>query len=363
LKLQEFYDKTSSFNQYSSGLSIEKFAQKIGKPKKEIIKLDANENLFLEKEFIQAIISQANKESDSRLYPSVEFNEVCNSIALYLGVYENQLVMGASGDQIIDLMLDTISEGAELITATPTFSMYKSTAIKKQIKFKGVNLQEDYKLNADKLLSQTSSKTQMIILCSPNNPTGNQFEKTQVIKIINEFPGIVLVDEAYVEYAPYSLVKEASNQENLVILRTFSKAFGLAGMRMGYAITNVKLAQALNTIYQMPYPLSTVSLKSGKIILENIDKIKNSIDDTQLERNWLYSRLKKMNFKTFESNTNFLLFDAGQKCDEIYEKLLEKGVIIRKIGSIFGCAGGLRVTIAPYSLMESFVSKLEEVLK
>lgn len=363
MKLQEFYRKLDSINQYIPSSSIESISQKFGLQKNKILKLDANENLFLEKEFIQKIIYQANKECDSRLYPTNELNDICNSLASFLNIEDNQIVMGASGDQIIDLLLDTISEGAELISAAPTFSMYKATAVKKQLKYRGVNLQKEFIFNADNFLSQISSDTQMIILCSPNNPTGNQFDKNQIIKIIKEFSGIVLVDEAYVEYAPDNLVEEASYQDNVVILRTFSKAFGLAGMRMGYAITNKKLAKALNTVYQMPYPLSSISLKAGIKILEETNKIKDSINKTIRERNWLYSQLKKMNLKPFESDANFLLFDAGEKCDELYEKLLENGIIVRKIGQIFGCDGGLRITIAPHSIMEAFITQLETILK
>lgn len=362
MKLQEFYRRIDSLNQYIPSLSIESISQKTGLPKKEILKLDANENMFLEKKFIQKIIYQANKDCDLRFYPTNELNDICISLASYLNIEENQIVMGASGDQIIDLLLDTIPEGAELITATPTFSMYKVTANKKQLKFRGLNLQKEYKFDADSFLSQISSDTQMIILCSPNNPTGNQFDKNQIIKVIDEFPGIVLIDEAYVEYAPNNLIHEASSQDNVVILRTFSKAFGLAGMRMGYAVTNKKLAKALNTVYQMPYPLSTISLMAGIKILQETEKIKDSINETLHERNWLYYQLKKMNLKPFESNANFLLFDAGEKCDELFEKLLKNGIIVRKIGQIFGCDGGLRVTLAPHSVMEAFISQMETIL-
>ncbi|MBM3292840.1 aminotransferase class I/II-fold pyridoxal phosphate-dependent enzyme, partial [Candidatus Bathyarchaeota archaeon] len=149
MKLQEFYRRIDSLNQYIPSLSIESISQKTGLPKKEILKLDANENMFLEKKFIQKIIYQANKDCDLRFYPTNELNDICISLASYLNIEENQIVMGASGDQIIDLLLDTIPEGAELITATPTFSMYKVTANKKQLKFRGLNLQKEYKFDAD----------------------------------------------------------------------------------------------------------------------------------------------------------------------------------------------------------------------
>ncbi|MBN1683071.1 histidinol-phosphate transaminase [Candidatus Bathyarchaeota archaeon] len=364
MKLQEFYKQHETKTKYIPGITQDKLAEKIGINKNNILKLDANENLFLDKGFIQNIVSEASNECDSRIYPSSELTELYSVLAKTLRINEEQIVIDASSDQIIDLLFNIIPEGKEILAVTPTFSMYKHTAIKKRLVFKEVDLSEGFHFDADKVLAETSEKTKMIIICSPNNPTGNQYQKNQVLKIIKEFPEIVLVDEAYVEYASYSLKDECSIQDNLIILRTFSKAFGLAGLRMGYAITNKRLAEILKTEYQLPYPLSSVSLRSGIKVLENSDKIKTVITETKQVRTWLFNELKKIKgVIPFRSDTNFILFDVGSNFELVYQKLLDKGIIIRKIGEVSKYKGTLRVTVAPQKYMDKFIYELRDALK
>jgi histidinol-phosphate aminotransferase len=204
----------------------------------------------------------------------------------------------------------------------------------------------------------------MIALCSPNNPTANQFEKEEVLELIDGFDGPVLVDEAYVEYGEYSLIGEAAERENLIVLRTFSKAYGLAGMRLGYAVTNTRLAQALNERYLPPFPVSGLTLLAGLNALRNRDKVEAAVRETKEMRQRLVESLNLFpGVKAFPSNTNFVLFNTEKPYMDIHEGLKEQRVLVRSIGKTPGYDNCLRVTVAPRRETAKFLRALEEATR
>jgi histidinol-phosphate aminotransferase len=363
VKLQSFYEASKDLEAYKLGETPEELAARLRMLRSEVLKLDANENLFLPQMMVKEILREASEETDPRLYPSGESKRLREDLGGYLGVSPRQVVLGGGSDQLIELLLHAfLRAGDEMLAVTPTFSVYGLTARAMGVGYRTVDLGEDFSLNVEEILSAVSPRTRILVLCSPNNPTGNQFVRDEVLNLAEKFQGLVVVDEAYVEYAGYSLAEEAAGFDNMLILRTFSKAFGLAGLRLGYTVSNSDLAGVLNDRYQMPYPVSSISLKAGLVMLERIGEVRGSVAAAKRERGWLIDELNSMEGITaYASDTNFVLFSLTRDYEEVYGKLLDRGIIIRKIGPVPGVSHGcLRVTLAPRERLERFLVALKE---
>jgi len=330
-----------------------------------VVKLDVNENLFLPKEFMQNVIVEAARSCDPRLYPQEETIILKMALAGVLAVQPGQLVVASGGDQVIELLVSSmLSEGDEVVAVSPTFSMYPRFATIRRLRYRPVELGPGFTLDPAKVLDAVTPETGMIVLCSPNNPTGNQFKMEAVLELLEGFSGPVLVDEAYAEYGEYSLAGEAAQRENLILLRTFSKAYGLAGMRLGYAVANTRLAQVLNERYLPPFPVSSLTLWAGISMLRNRDKVEAAVREAKMERERLIEALNGLpSVQAFPSATNFVLFNTEKPYMEVYDGLTRHGVLVRSIGKVPGYNNCLRVTVAPTREATEFLRALEEAIK
>jgi len=330
-----------------------------------VVKLDVNENLFLPKKFMQKVIVEAARSCDPRLYPQEETSILKMALAGVLAVQPGQLVVASGGDQVIELLVSSmLREGDEVVAVSPTFSMYPRFAAIRRLRYRPVELGPGFALDPAKVLDAVTPETGMIVLCSPNNPTGNQFKMEAVLELLEGFSGPVLVDEAYAEYGEYSLAGEAAERENLILLRTFSKAYGLAGMRLGYAVTNTRLAQVLNERYLPPFPVSSLTLWAGISMLRNRDKVEAAVREAKMDRRRLIEALNGLpGVQAFPSATNFVLFNTEKPYMEVYDGLTRHGVLVRSIGEVPGYHDCLRVTVAPIKKATEFLRALEEVIK
>jgi histidinol-phosphate aminotransferase len=363
--LKEFYKEAEELTPYHLGETIPQLVEQLGLPRDKILKLNANENLFISDTFIRNVLRKTLLEIDARLYPQDEREKLQKLLAANLGVSIKQIVIGSGGDQIIELVLSSLLRmGDNILIVTPTFSMYERNARKNRLNLQEVMLDKDFQLNPEKVLSKAGPNTKLIVICNPNNPTGNQFDKKKVLQIVEAFKGVVMIDEAYADFSSYSLTKDAEDYSNLLILRTFSKTYALAGMRLGYAVSNNRIATILNEKYQTPYPVSQLVLMVGVKILGYTSLFQKSIDRIKEERAWLIKSLNNIDkVRAFPSDTNFVLFNTEECYQDLYEKLLEKGVILRKIGKVPGYENCLRVTVAPRRIMMVFINALKEVIK
>ena len=329
------------------------------------IKLDSNENLFLPRGFLQNIVFEAAESCDPRLYPQNETTVLKEAIAEALKIQPEQLVVASGGDQVIELLVSNmLTPGDEVVAVSPTFSMYPRFAAMRRLRYTPVELEPGFALDPAKVLEVVSPKTGMIVVCNPNNPTGNQFKMEAVLELVDGFSGPVLVDEAYAEYGEYSLAGEAADRENLILLRTFSKAYGLAGMRLGYAVANTRLAKTLNERCLPPFPVSNLSLWAGIIMLRNRDKVEEAVREAKEERKRLIEALNRLpGVQAFPSATNFVLFSTEKPYMEVYDGLKSRGVLIRSIGKVPGHDDCLRVTVAPRDVATKFLDALMEVMK
>ncbi len=273
-------------------------------------------------------------------------NRLKEKIGEYLNVPAECVAIGNSSDEVMDRIIRIFLEkGDRAVTFTPTFSIFKYCVNYGGADFVGVPLRDDFTVDVEAMRAAFTSEARLLYLCSPNNPTANQLKPREVEALTEDFPGIVLVDEAYAEYADYSVVPLINKYENLVVLRTFSKAFGLAGLRLGYAVANPTLAQAIDKL-PTPYAVNVVSLSMGRKLLENMAMVKQSVEALKAERGRLISSLNELKgIEAFDSKTNFVLFNTDQPYDDVYLSLLKQGLVIKKLGKLLQYQNCLRSTV------------------
>jgi len=346
---------------------IKKFNSIGGYQKPELIqdsvKLDSNENYVIPKQFQNDIISLARKNSDIREYPLGGVERLINAISKFVKIPASMIGVGNGSDQILDLILSNFaSKQTKVLTSNPTFGFFEERCKLYNIPLITIPFSDDMKLNIKDFTKQ-SKNADILYLDSPNNPTGFQFSKNELQKLIKSFDGLVIIDEAYGEFSEYSLSNLVKSQENLIVVQTLSKSFGLAGLRLGYFIANKKFTESFMNILQYPYPVSTITIEAGIQALEKSNSMKDTIDIIKIERNRIIETLQKYDaFEVFDSKANFVLFDAHGAYKRVYSALAEQGISIRKLGKIGNHDGCLRVTIGTKEMNSKFLLAIRDLL-
>jgi histidinol-phosphate aminotransferase len=348
---------------YGAEQTNEAIAKKYGLQPAQILKLNYNENLFLPKDKIVSLLKEVAEECDLRIYPQEEENQLRKKISEYLRVPEECIALGNSSDEVMDRIIRIFLEkGDRAVTFAPTFSIFRYCVKYCDAELESVPLREDFTLDTNALLSTFSPQAKLLYLCSPNNPTANQLKLEEIEILAKAFPGIVLVDEAYAEYADFSVIPLIRKYENVVVLRTFSKAFGLAGLRLGYALASPSLAQSIDKL-PTPYAVNVVSLSMGRKLLENMDIVTRSVEELKIERAHLIGRMNKVSgLEAFDSKTNFVLFKSTTSSSSIYSTLLREGIIIKKLGRLLEHENCLRSTVGTPEMNRRLLDALESSL-
>jgi histidinol-phosphate aminotransferase len=361
--LQSKLREIKSFNRYVKPESALDVTLEAGIEAEKVIKLNQNENLFLSKDFLCSLLNDVINEIDLRLYSKEGEVELKEAIGKYVGLPSDYVILGNGSDQIIDLIIRTfLGKDSVAVSIKPTYSMYKWSVNHLGAKYFEIPLREDFSLNVEGILESSKGNKGICFICSPNNPTGNQFELEDVRAIIESFPGLVLVDEAYVEFAKNSLTKLVKKYKNLIVTRTFSKAFGLAGVRIGYALSNSEISTAIFEYAQLPYSLNCIGLRLALKVLEMVDRFKKSIDGLKEEREKLMGRLNSIKgVRAFKSDANFILFQVMKPYEKVFNDLFDKGVLVRKIGKVLNLEGCLRVTVGLPYMNDRFIEALTSI--
>ena len=220
-----------------------------------VVKLDSNENYVISKQFQNEILSSAKKNSDVRAYPLGDIERLIDKISKFTKVPSSMIGVGNGSDQILDLILSNFaSKQTKVLTSNPTFGFFEERCKLYSIPLIAIPFSNKMRLNVEDFLKQ-SKNADILYLDSPNNPTGFQFSKAELRKLVSSFDGLVIVDEAYGEFGAFSLTNMTKNHENLIVVKTLSKSFGLAGLRLGYFIANKKFTDVFMNILQYPYPI------------------------------------------------------------------------------------------------------------
>ena len=257
MKLKEKFSNLLSiylkdFEPYSGEISIPMLVEELGISENDLIKIDANENDFIEKKWLKDRLKKAIDKIDVRKYPDPQAYNLRKIIAKKEGVDIDNIIMGNGTDDLIDCVIRMfIDHKSNIIVVEPTFSMYKYSSSMIGSSYTPVLLEPNFDLNLNNLKSKIQSNTKIIFICSPNNPTANQFSKQKIEDLLKSTDRIVVIDEAYVDFADYSLSKDTdliNKYDNLVILKSYSKSWGLAGLRAGYAIADPEIISFLRSI-------------------------------------------------------------------------------------------------------------------
>ena len=346
---------------------IKKFSSIGGYKKPDLVedsvKLDSNENYVIPKQFQNDIITSAKKNSDVRQYPLGRIDDLIKAISKFSKISNSMIGIGNGSDQILDLILSNFaSKKTKVLTSNPTFGFFEERCKLYSIPLIAIPFSDDMKLDIDEFTKQ-SKNADILYLDSPNNPTGFQFPKNELQKLVKSFKGLVIIDEAYGEFGDYTLSSMVKTQENLIVVQTLSKSFGLAGLRLGYFIANKKFTEVFMSVLQYPYPLSTITIESGISALEKLNLMQNAVENIKTERKRIIENLRKYDaFDVFDSKANFVLFDAHGSYKRIYSALAEQGISIRKLGKIGNHDGCLRVSIGTKEMNSKFLLAIRDLL-
>jgi histidinol-phosphate aminotransferase len=329
----------------------------------DALKLDSNENYVISKQFQQNIIANAQKISDVREYPLGGLKRLIEQLSKFLDVPSSMIGVGNGSDQILDLILSNFaSKDTKVLTSNPTFGFFEERCKLYSIPMIAIPFSSDMKLDIKEFFN-LSKDADILYLDSPNNPTGFQFKKNDLQKLVNSFDGMVIIDEAYGEFGDYSLAGMVKSQENLIVVQTLSKSFGLAGLRLGYFIANKKFTDGFNRVLQYPYPVSTLTIESGILALKQSNQMKNAVEIIKEERQRIIENIRKYDtFEVFDSKANFVLFDAHGSHKRVYDALAEQGISIRKLGKIGKHDGCLRVTVGTKEMNSKFLLAIRDLL-
>jgi len=315
--------------------------------------LDANENSFG-----SPLMKWYNR------YPDPLQIQVKEKISTIKGVAVEQMLLGNGSDECIDLIIRAFCNPKEdsIIICPPTYGMYEVYAHINDVPVKEVPLLPNFQLNLEALEEAIDEHTKIIFLCSPNNPTGNNLDREDIEIVLNNFEGIVVIDEAYINYSRHrSFVSELKEYPNLVVMQTFSKAWGLAALRLGMTFASKEIIDILNKI-KPPYNINGATQELALKALENLDDVNAMIKETVKEREQLVKALVQLPIvqKVYPSDANFVLTKMNDAAT-IYKLLKERGIIVRNRSNVVLCEDCLRITVGTDKENKELVEVLQQI--
>lgn len=315
------------------------------------IYLDKNESPYNLPAKIREKISIKILNNKFNRYPDFNSESIINKIAKFENLKSKNINIGNGSDELIDLII--LNTKGKIIINTPTFGMYEFLAKKYNKKIKKIPMNENFLFKITK--KDIDSKDDLVIICSPNNPTGTEIEEERLIEILNT--GVnVLLDEAYYQFSERNYKKYISKYENLIITRTFSKAFGLASIRAGYSISGEKYSNKIRKIIS-PFSFNKLSEIVIENILDNYEEIEKRIEEIKINRDKVYTNFKKYAIK---SKTNFILFNF-EDSNFVYKQLFSKKIVTRKFSNEM--RQYIRVTVGSEKEIITYIKTLTNILK
>jgi histidinol-phosphate aminotransferase len=295
--------------------------------------LDANENPY---------------NAPFNRYPDPRQLQLKRQIGLLKAISVDHIFLGNGSDEPIDLLFRAFCEPGtdNVVSISPTYGMYRVAADINNINCREVLLENDFSLKAEKILSATDSNTRLIFLCSPNNPTGNALDREEIISVIENFSGLVILDEAYIDFCPdKSMLAQIEKFQNLVILQTLSKAWGLAGIRLGMAFASAEIVGILSKI-KYPYNINLLTQEKALEMLQSAEQKNNWVETILQQKEKLEEELSRIPavVKIYPSDANFILVKTTA-AKKIYDALVGRQIIVRDRSKVALCGESLRITV------------------
>jgi len=330
------------------------------------IKLDANESPFnmpieVRKKLAEFILDAPQLN----LYPDTDSTTLRKALAEHWGVAEEGVIVGTGSDQLIQVIANVfVNNKDKVLYPDPSFGMYRNSClIAGGIASKYLlDPNEKYAYSKEKIIeAYDSEQPKIIYICNPNNPTGNLMQVDDILEVVRYCQkSIVIVDEAYAEFCDITVIPFVEEYQNLLVLRTFSKAFGLAGIRCGYSISSATLANAIN-LARPPYNISSLSQYVAELVLLEKEQIYKNIAFLVEQREWMAGELAKIKgIVVFNSSANFILIKVDNYT-QVYKKLCEKGIFIRIFGSAPLLEGCMRISIGTHEQNTTLLDGLSSI--
>jgi histidinol-phosphate aminotransferase len=364
-KIQLVRDSVTRLRPYVPGKPIDEVKRELGlAPDVEIIKLASNENVLGPSP--RAVEAMNRVLENVWLYPDDLCFDLKNKLAQFWNLAPENFIVGNGSDEIIHFLgmafLDN-ARGDEVIFGEPAFVQYKAAAMMADCPFKAVPLTSDMRHDLRAMKAAVTDKTKLLFIANPNNPTGTIVTKSELDELLDGLPPhvIVVLDQAYLEYvesadSPFGL--NYINHHNVVVLQTFSKAYALAGTRVGYGIARPELIGYLQQV-RGPFNVNMVAQAGAIASLDDREQITRAFESNNAGKRQLYAAFKELGLEYVPSEANFVLVDCGRDAKTVELELMKRGVIVR---SGFGLPQHLRVTIGTPEMNERFISSLREVL-
>ena len=299
-------------------------------------------------------------ENGYNRYPDPHQKTLKAQVAAIKGVAAENIFIGNGSDEAIDLVFRVFCEPRvdNVVAIAPSYGMYKVAAAINDVELREVQLGEEYSLPVEEILAATDKNTKALFLCSPNNPTGNSFPREDILRLVDEFEGMVVVDEAYIDFAEAeSLKSEIAQRPNLIVLQTMSKAWAMAGLRVGLALADSRVIELMSQV-KYPYNINvaTMSIVSG-LLAKGIDA---EVVEIKAQRAVLAEALEGMSMvqRVYPSDANFLLVKVDD-ADAVYDFLIADGIIVRNRNRVKGCEGCLRMTVGLPEENEKLIKSLK----
>ena len=329
MRFRAFLD---SFKAYAWEPSDAELAASVGLYASRIRRFDLNTSPYKPSHWLRGVAGELDGIDVNR-YPDTSYLSLRRGLSAYLGVGEDCFVVANGGDEGFDIISKVYLEAdCEAIVSSPTYSMYRVVSEIMGARVVYVHRKEGFLDDVDGLIKAVNSRSRLIFLCNPNNPTGNVVERSDLVRILNECDVGVVVDEAYQEYGGESFVKLTESYSNLMVVRTFSKAFGLAGARLGYIVACKETVDVLNKV-RPPNSVDVVTLRLAELALNDVEWVRLRVKETLVERDRLISEISKISgVRVYPSAANFFLIEfLKTDRDEVYAELLKRGFVLRRL--------------------------------
>lgn len=311
--------------------------------------LDANENPY---------------PSDFNRYPDPHQQKLKTKIAAIKNIPTENIFVGNGSDEPIDLLFRAFCEPGvdNVLIPEPTYGMYTVSANINNIAIRNISLTPDFDLDVEAISKTWDKNTKLLFLCSPNNPSGNLLSEEKIIQLLHTFPGLVIVDEAYIDFTKQpGFLSKIKDYSNLVVLQTLSKAWGLASLRIGMCFAQTEIIQVLNKI-KPPYNISGINQQLAEQALNDVARKEKNVQEIIVQREWLKTELKQLPSvrQVFPSEANFLLVKIDQ-AREKYQQLIQTGVVVRDRSSVILCQDCLRITIGTPAENQQLLETLKKL--
>ncbi len=349
----------AGFKAYEWETSTRDIAASVGLPARKIYRLDTNTSPFIPVGSLKSL-REGLLNRPVNQYPDTSYLSLRLLLSSYCGKDADRFVVINGADEGLDIIVKTfLNPGEEAIVATPTYSMFRVVTEIMDGRLVAVRRENDFSVNVDSILERVGEKTRLIFLCNPNNPTGNLTPVADVERLAKGTGAVVAVDEAYFEYGGKSAIDLTDRYDNLVVVRTFSKAFSMAGVRVGYLVALRSTVAELNKV-RPPNSLTVLSLSLAEYAIKDLRQMRQHVATIVKERERCFSRLSEMKqVKAHPSLANFILFRV-KKLDGnlVHSRMMKKGFVLRNLVDVPGIENSLRVTMSTPQVNDAFMDAL-----